>query len=289
MYLDTSCHRECVILADVTGVVLVPRFMIIGSAKAGTTSLYDDLARLPDTFMPSDKEPDILHRASDIDDALKRYETHFHGAGPGQICGEGSTYYTMVPTFPSVATFARQVCGPDLKIIYLTRDPVARIKSHLAHDFGVGRIRSDDFDKAVREDARYISWSNYEFQLEPWVDAFGTDAILRLSFETFIANRSQEVTKVCQHIGVQPNAILDIKSVSNPRGSQRRPRTPGVSRFLTSDVYRKRLRSLVPQAMKDAGMSLLLSRPSVPEITLSSDTERFIREQCLSEMSEGRA
>ena len=35
----------------------LPNFLIIGAAKAGTTSLYDWLRQHPDVFMPRLKEP----------------------------------------------------------------------------------------------------------------------------------------------------------------------------------------------------------------------------------------
>ena len=37
--------------------MILPNFLIIGAAKAGTTSLYDWLRQHPDVFMPALKEP----------------------------------------------------------------------------------------------------------------------------------------------------------------------------------------------------------------------------------------
>lgn len=251
----------------------LPDFMIIGAAKAGTTTLYDDLARHPGICLPAFKEPDILHRARSEPEARLMYSRHFAAATPGQLCGEASTYYTMLPTFPEVADLAKQVCGPVLKLIYIMRNPIARIRSHLAHDFAVGRLGHTDFDRAVRDDPRYLAWSDYPMQAKPWIETFGLDQILFLSFETFVADRSGAVAQVVRHLGLDPVEMEIGAGISNQRGSQRQVRHPLVAQLIGSEFYRYGLRPLLPGRLVEGGKALSTRRRAVPPVTFSPETE----------------
>lgn len=248
--------------------------MIIGAAKAGTTTLYDDLARHPCTFMPDLKEPDILHRADDAKAASALYRRHFEWAAQGQIRGEGSTYYTMAPTYPNVCALARQVCGPDLKIIYLMRDPMARIKSHLAHDFAVGRLTHTDFDRALREDPRYLSWSDYPSQIGPWLETFDRSCFLFLSFEAYVSDRRAGLEAVCAHLGIDASLAPKRTSISNARGSQRRMRLPLIGSLLNSEIYRERVRRILPRPVIKHAKDLLTSHVPSPKVNLDGLTAK---------------
>ncbi|MBN2906945.1 MAG: sulfotransferase [Rhodobacteraceae bacterium] len=250
-----------------------PHFMIIGAAKAGTTTLYDDLSRHPGVFMPSAKEPDILHKADGDEAARRLYALHFAGAAPGQLRAEGSTGYTMVPTRPCVAARARALCGPGLKIIYLMRDPVARIRSQLAHDYAVGRLARAEYDAAIRDDPRYRELSDYAMQARPWIEAFGLEQILFLSFEEFVADRDATLARVFEHLGLDPAGVRAGKGVSNPRGSQRQTRFAWIDRVVRSAQYQGHIRPLLPRAMVDLGKSALTRRRPAPEVVLTPQTE----------------
>ena len=112
----------------------LPGFLVVGAMKAGTTSLYRDLPTNPSVFMPIDKEPNNL-LSDDVrtPQGLDDYARHFQRAGADQLCGEASTAYTMLPRHTGVPERALEVLGPDCRIIYLVREPVARIVSHHQH------------------------------------------------------------------------------------------------------------------------------------------------------------
>lgn len=255
----------------------VPHFMIIGAAKAGTTSLYDDLARHPDAFLPSLKEPDILHLGATPQACAALYGRHFAGAPHGKCRGEASTYYTMLPTYTGVAERALQTCGPDLKLVYMMRDPVARIRSHLAHDYAVGRLRHTDFDAAIRNDPRYTAWSDYPMQAAPWITAFGRAQILFVSFDRFVAERAQTVREVCAHIGLDPSRAQVGEQASNTRGTQRQARFGVVESLLGSATFRHVLRPLLPRGVRSLGKMLLTRKRPQPAIRLSPETEAALR------------
>jgi hypothetical protein len=140
-----------------------PDFVLIGSAKSGTTSLFAELATHPDLFASPIKEPAFFSysparpkfhawermlrvwerdnpgrvappRGEDSrwDDYLEIYRDLFRGAQPGQVRGEASTDYTRWPQFPGVPARMSSIF-PDLKLLYIVRHPVDRAYSHFCH------------------------------------------------------------------------------------------------------------------------------------------------------------
>jgi hypothetical protein len=183
----------------------LPDFLIIGAMKAGTTTLYRDLMTHPRVFFPIDKEPGNL-----TDDAvlggegLAGYAALFAGAAPGQIAGEASTAYTKRPTHEGVAARARTLLGPDLRVIYLMREPVSRVISQHRHELTSGEIGERSLDEAVARHPRLLDYSRYAMQLEPWLDALGRGRVLALEMEAFTADRAGTVARVQRFLGLEP-------------------------------------------------------------------------------------
>lgn len=268
----------------------LPDFLIIGSMKSGTTTLYDDLARHPGIFLPDDKEPDILHHAAgDANRARSLYQTHFRGVADGQLCGEASTMYTMIPWFGDISAFAREVAGPGLKLVYIVRDPIDRISSHLMHDYMAGRISDTDFNKVVRSHERFISISDYARQIEPWIDAFGRDAILVLTLDELSRNRAQVIDKVIDFLGAEPGLVEVGTSASNPRAAIRATGSPIVRSIIASPFYRRQLRQLLPRKLLTALRLRLTTSREIPPAALSAEMMLVLAEELRPSMERFRA
>jgi hypothetical protein len=106
----------------------LPEFMIIGAAKAGTTALNEYLSQHPQIFMCPLKEPQFFSTDVIYERGLAWYEGLFADAKSGQICGEASTSYTFFPSTPLTPQRIHQAI-PNVKLIYLIREPVSRIQS----------------------------------------------------------------------------------------------------------------------------------------------------------------
>lgn len=258
---------------------LLPNFLIIGAMKSGTTSLYDDLATHPDVWLPSKKEPDILHKYNQPDQISRHYRLHFAGAKPGQVLGEASTMYTMTPWFPDVSAIARKAMGPNLKIIYIMRDPVKRILSHLAHDFSSGRVSSTNFDRLVFEECRYINISDYALQLAPWVEQFGTEKILCVEFEQYIKDRESVTKQVAEFIGLNPDHLKERKEISNPKGNARSFRLGILKKIQQSSIYKYHLSRYIHPKLTNLLKKTLTKNKEVPDIQLSQKTMTELQER----------
>ena len=261
-------------------------FLIIGSMKSGTTSLFRDLGKNPGIFVPEDKEPDAL--ISDfvltVEGRLK-YLQLFANSQPGQICGEASTSYTKLPKFEGAAERAYETCGPNTKIVYLVRDPIERIVSHHHHEFIKGGA-GPDIDKEVRCNPDYVDFSRYMTQLKPWLRVFGAQNVKVIRFEDYLSERRQIVDDVTAFIGVSPRSDL-IDASQNYNASDNKPVVRGLWRKIYRNrIYREYLRKLMPWSLRYRIRHVVLpkgaSRPAPPSL----DTERWLTIELAQEVDE---
>ena len=244
----------------------VPHFLIIGAAKSGTTTLYDDLKTSKALNLPYDKEPAILIEARSRSDAIKKYNIHFNSSTKSDtIRGEASTYYMMQPLFPDVSKFALDVCGSELKIIAILRHPVDRIISHVTHDYMVGRLKYRDVDRALEKDSKYLDSSNYYMQLKTWVDTFGLKNLSCISFKEYITNRRSMSQKVAEFVGIDPNSLDYREEISNASFELRR-------NILSPEImklYYRHIRKYTPTYLRKTGVNLFTKNPDLGRLIFS--------------------
>jgi hypothetical protein len=211
-----------------------PDFLILGAAKAGTTSLHHYLSEHPEVSPPLIKE---IHY---FDHAHHRgrgwYLAHFPPtAAAAGITGEATPYYLFHPLVP------RRVASdlPGARLIALLRNPIDRAVSHHNHEL-VDSYEDLPFEEAVEreekrllgEEARiaadpryrsfahqhhsYLARGRYAEQLERWFEQFGHDRLLVLSAEELFAEPGRCVEEAQRFLGLEPVPPRDL-SVRNDR------------------------------------------------------------------------
>src|SRR5229473_3108964 len=122
---------------------LLPDFVIIGTQRGGTTSLYNYLAEHPSIGAASIKEVHFFD-TSHYKQGLAWYRAHFppfvqkyytqHVQKQAFITGEASPYYLFHPFA------ARRMANslPHVKLIVMLRNPVDRAYSHFYHELEGG-------------------------------------------------------------------------------------------------------------------------------------------------------
>jgi len=256
--------------------VRLPDFLLVGSMKCGTTTLFMDLCAHPRVFMPDDKEPHNLCDDKVLSDAgLREYAALFAPAHPDQKCGEASTGYTKLPTRTGVVDRARKVLAPDLRLIYIVREPIARIISHHYHLYSNGRT-GPVIEDTLANDPRLLDYTRYATQIQPWIDGFGRDAMHFVRFESFIKDRRGHAAALHRHLGLdeRPEVISDDAIANKGEG---KPVTKGLTKFLRSPLYKKVVRGLAPAgARKWAKKSMLAKAPDRPPPPRPETVDRLL-------------
>ncbi|MCB2076466.1 MAG: sulfotransferase [Novosphingobium sp.] len=258
----------------------VPDFLIVGAMKAGTTTLHRDLGMHPDIFLPAQKEPETLVRFDDLVQCERDYGELFALSAAGMIRGEASTAYTKRPVHEGVAEKARDLTGGLLRIVYIRRDPVARIVSHYRHSNQQGRM-PEPLSEALRTYPDLIAFSRYDWQIEPWKRMFGPDRVLEIELETYSANRMETVRRVVSHIGADPERLplLDDKLVANSAKEMKHIENGLLNSLVRSKFYQRRVKPVVPSRLREASRRAILPPPPDVDVTLSAADLEFIAQQ----------
>ena len=182
---------------------MLPNFVIIGAMKAGTTSLYHYLRGHPQVFMTEVKELHYFVEAKNLSRGLAWYERQFAGAGSAVAIGEASPDYTKYPIHEGVPKRIAEVL-PDVRLIYLLRDPVERIRSHYLHDVARGR-ETRPIGDAVPGNPHYLAPSRYALQIEQYLEHFPLERMLLVRSEGLRHDRAAALAQVFRFLGVDPD------------------------------------------------------------------------------------
>jgi hypothetical protein len=256
----------------------LPRILLIGAMKSGTTSLYADLCTQPGVWFCDPKEPGNL--ASDrvlTPRGLADYEYHFRGCPAGALAGDASTIYAKLPEAPGVPERAVRVLGDAFRVLYIVREPVSRALSQHFHELSEHRdTMPSDPDRAVREVPRLWQYSQYAMQLEPWRAAIGDDRIRVVIFEEFIQSRRDTIASLCQWLGVPCDpSLIDESSVHN-QGEARVVATGFLRKVQDSRPYQRLIRPLLPPSARRKIVSAVTPPPPPRPGRPSMDTIEYL-------------
>ena len=185
-------------------------FIIPGAMKCGTSSLAKLLMSHPDIVFSSPKEPQFFAKAKNWKDELAVYENYFKKEG--RIRGEGSTSYTMYPWFNLGIWNHIYEYNPDMKFIYLVRNPIDRFVSHYMHLYERGYIDCS-LDETFKQTPLMFYVSRYYMQISPYIDRFGKDNVLLIDFDDFNNFRSQTVKQVSAFLDIDFDKFSTIDTV----------------------------------------------------------------------------
>jgi hypothetical protein len=240
----------------------LPDFLIVGAQKCGTTSLLAYLTEHPRV------SPPIAREVHYFDLSYGRgpgwYRTHFRPPDqPDRIAGESSPYYLFHPLVPE------RVCRdlPEIKLIVLLRDPVARAFSHYNHERTHG-WEELSFEQALAREAErlageeerivgepgynsfahqhhgYVSRGRYAEQLERWFRHADRERFLILSAEDLFEDPRATTVEAQRFLGLEPDPPSNLR----PRNARSyRPLDDGVRARLRAafEPHNQRLYELV--------------------------------------------
>jgi hypothetical protein len=204
----------------------LPTFIVIGAMKAGTTSLFHYLRGHDQIFMSKIKELDFFVAEGNWSRGLDWYRQQFAGAGDALARGEASTLYTKYPQYDGVPERIARVV-PDVRLIYVVRDPLARMRSHYQHRVKTGAETAPP-EVALVEDPIYLAYSSYGMQLERYLEHFPREQILVVTSEALRSDRRATVQGVYDFLGVDSSQVPDVIGTEFYRTAERRTYPPAV-------------------------------------------------------------
>jgi len=184
----------------------MPNFMVIGAQKCATSSVCDLIGAHPEAFMTDPKEPYFFARPEAWAKGFEWYESLFEGAEGRQAIGEGSTVYTMAGLYPEAPQRIFDVL-PDLRLIYIARNPLERIQSHYMHMATRRGRETRPFAQAIRESDEYIDNTLYRKQIDRYRALYPDEKILVLFYEDFKTDPGAVMRRVYRFLGINDSYV----------------------------------------------------------------------------------
>jgi hypothetical protein len=180
---------------------VLPNLVVIGAARCGTTSVHHYLDAHPSIAMSRLKELHFFVAESNWSRGLAWYESQFPDAGAA-VRGETSPSYTHWPRTEGVPERIAATL-PDVKLVYLVRDPVERTLSAYWNGVRGGHERRS-FGEAVTPGSaqRWVVGSRYGTQLERFLAHFPQERILVVDFDDLAHRRAATLRRVFRYLGV---------------------------------------------------------------------------------------
>ena len=274
----------------------LPNFLIVGTAKCGTTSIYNYLKQHPQVFLPRHKEPlfmmsAIYEKLSRKDPRYRISETHtvfsfddykklFEEVKNEKAIGEASTTYLY---YHEMAIPNIQKYLGDVKIIISLRNPVDRAYSsytHLVRD-GAETSSFEEFLEKEKERKRE-NWDILNFpkdlgfyhnQVRAYIDNFTKVKVCLL--DDFKKKHVETIQDLYVFLDVEQSFVPDTRTNFNPSG---RPKYALADYLLTKDNFLKSLcrpvfSKIVPYE-KRSKLNLFLKKKNM--IKMKAKTREFL-------------
>ena len=248
----------------------LPNFFVVGTGKAGTTSLYLTLKAHPQIFMSPVKEPSFFASEIRIENLSLEFKRHamkqsgelnrylisdwgeyvklFDGAGDVVAIGEATPSYL----WSAAAAANIHARFPQAKIVMILRDPAERAYSYYLHLAAEGLTRCslrEHLTQCERAEKGAIGiWHPflevglYYEQVKRYLDLFPRGHV-----RVFWYEERWELADLLRFLGVDPSWQPDSPARSLPR---RTPRMVSVRYLLKRLDLLEPLRRIIPRRLR---------------------------------------
>jgi hypothetical protein len=278
----------------------LPNVFILGAAKAGTTTLFEQLRQLPEVYFPFSKEPLFFSQDPLFEKGLSWYANTFYKEAKGfPVRGDASPHYLYWGD--KVAPRLAQVYDKPPKMIVLLRDPVARAYSWywnmvregnetlsfeeaLACESERLKINRAALEKQGSMKFGYVQGSRYTAQLRPFLDTFPCENFYFILYDDLKGDPQTTLQDVLQFLGLGNGGRRFSPLQGNPAAM---PRSMNLQRWLRrQSTWREWLKPLIPikarYQMKEKLLQINLRESSYPPI--NPKTAIMLRDQLADEV-----
>ena len=249
-----------------------PDFLYVGTSKAGSTWLFNVLARHPDVFLASSKG--LYYFDAHVDRGEQWYLDHFEGSERFLARGEISHSYLSSPEAPE--RIAR--LNPDMRLLVCLREPVDRAFSDYL-DLRKNQQYDGSFEGAVDGYSRLLDRGRYATHLRRYLEVFPREQLLVQLFDDLKADPQRYADDVFEFLGV-PSLELPPSELRSrmPAGVPRSRTAATAAKTASQMVKRLGLRRLRSRVKRSAKVRKALYRPYADDRpTPDPDTVRRLR------------
>jgi hypothetical protein len=212
--------------------------VVIGAMKCATSAVHDYLDAHPHIAMSRTKELNFFNgpevapnqdesswwRTGQWHRGLGWYSAQFDPAAP--VCGESSPAYTAPRCLEVPGRMASVV--PDVRLVYLVRDPLERALSQYEHHRRDGTEPRTVAEALLDPGSEYVARSRYHERLEPFLSCFDPGQVHTVVQERLSSRRRPEVAAVYLHVRVEPFWCEDRHGKRIHVGGRRPELPPGL-------------------------------------------------------------
>jgi len=280
----------CIVDEPVSIIMTLPNFIVIGVAKAGTTSLHRYLDQHPQVFMCPVKETNFFAYADAYDGmrvgekdpplparfhvkTLEAYKALFERVTDEIAIGEASPRYFGCPTAPQRI----RECIPDVKLVVSLRNPADRAFSGF-----LMRVRRGRATMKIRErltpESHHVREGFYYHWLKRYFDMFPKHQIKVCIFEDFKEDSNKVVLDLFDFLGVSTNFVPDTSIRHNPAGV---PKFRWLNRLFFDSTFIRTAKAVLPgsaQRMAKRVRQLNLEAPPKFPADLRAELLKLYRE-----------
>lgn len=204
----------------------LPDFMVVGAAKSGTKSMHHILNHHENIFIPDrelyfyciddfEENADFfIHPQEELfchdydayfEEYFEWYTSHFPESGEEQCVGEDSSVYMSSEKAPERI----QALLPDVKLLFLLRDPVERACSQYWYNVWTGRATMSFEDTIKYNAGAVINRSLYKKQIERFLNYFDREQCKFILFERFIDCTQNVIDEICGFLNISRSIQVD--------------------------------------------------------------------------------
>lgn len=269
-----------------------PAFLIIGSAKCGTTALASILGSHPDCCMSNPKEVSFFQDTIDFKpnpnyekgwEWYKKAFAHYTGES---VVGEATPSYSDRSRSPNTAKRIYEF-NPDMKIIYMVRNPFKRQISGWKMQYASGKEKSfpwrrehkwalKGFDYWMRMQGDVGQWDEcrYSYQLCAYEEFFSNENICVSFLEDWQHSKEAEVKRIMMFLGLNPASWQTNSPEQANRASDRTIETPLVKKIRRIPQFQAIFKSFPSSWQNWATMKFARTKVVTPVVEISPNTQQ---------------
>lgn len=288
----------------------LPNFFIVGSAKSGTTSIYNYLKQHPDIFMSPIKE--THHFSTDIDSSKFRpdyaanlninidswlngdqkkeifhafvkdwdkYLKLFKNSENQKAIGEVTNSYL----YSKEAAKNIRSKFPEGKIIMILRNPVERAFSHFLMDLKSG-LETGSFLEAFKKDMAksnkgwgisnvYYEIGMYYEQVKRYLTVFPQEQIKIILYDDYRNDAIKTLKEICNFLNIDSNFEFEFSKEHNKAMI---PKSGAVALMMRQKGLKAFAKKIFPKSWKNIISKIFFTNKNLPK--LSVDDRKYLIE-----------